>query len=109
SGIEFQDRELGVVGAVHAFVAEVAAEFIDPVEAADDETLQVEFVGNPQVKRYVEGVVVGDKGPGGGAAGDGLQYRGIDFQRAAFIEELADRVDHAGASHEHVLYLRVYD
>src|SRR6478672_4881676 len=36
-GIKLEDSELRVVCAVHAFIAEVAAEFIHPVKAADDQ------------------------------------------------------------------------
>ena len=37
--VEFHQSELGVVTGVDAFVAEDAANFIDPLQAADDETL----------------------------------------------------------------------
>ena len=42
--------ELGVVGLVHTLVAEVLGKLVDAGEASDDESLEVELVGDTQVQ-----------------------------------------------------------
>ena len=59
--VQFQHGEFRVVRAVHALVPEVARELINTFKAAHDEPLEVQFVGNAQVQRDVERVVVGHK------------------------------------------------
>ncbi len=56
--VEFQGRELRVVGTVHAFVAEHFSKFVHPVEAGHDQALQVQFVGDTQVQLHIQRVVV---------------------------------------------------
>ena len=106
--IDLKSREFRVMGAVHALVAEVARELIHALEAAHDEALQVKLVGNAEVHRDVQGVVVRDERTRRGAAGDGLQHRGLHLEIAALVEETADAVDDAGAGDEDVLHLVVH-
>ncbi len=47
--VNLHASELGVVGAVHAFVAEVLGELVNAVEASDNQALQIKLVGNTQV------------------------------------------------------------
>ena len=39
--VQLHESELGVVGAVHALVAEILADFVHAVEAADNQALEV--------------------------------------------------------------------
>ena len=105
--IDLKTREFGVVGAVHALVAEVARELVHALEAAHDEALQVELVGDTEVHRDVQGVVMCDERTCRSATGDGLQHRCLHLEIAALVEETADAVDDAGASDEDVLHLVV--
>ena len=57
--VPLEHRELGVVLVGDALVAEVLAELVDAVDAADDEALEVELGRDPQVEVAVERVVVG--------------------------------------------------
>ena len=41
--IQFEHRKLGIVRGVDAFVAEDAADLVDPLEAADDQAFEIEF------------------------------------------------------------------
>ena len=62
--VELEHRELGVVGRVDALVAEVLAELVHALEAADDQPLEVELGRDPQVELAVQRVVVGRERPG---------------------------------------------
>jgi hypothetical protein len=47
----------------HALVAKHPGDLEDALEAADQETLQVQLRCDPQEEIDIEGVVVGDEGP----------------------------------------------
>ena len=49
--VPLEHRELGVVLGRDALVAEVLADLVDALEAADDQPLEVELGGDPQVER----------------------------------------------------------
>ena len=51
---EFNRGEFGVVLGGHALVAEDAADFINPVHAADDQALQRQFSHNTHIHIDVE-------------------------------------------------------
>ena len=46
--IDLHGGKLWVVGSVHALVAEHLAKLIYPIKTTHDQSLQVEFVGDPQ-------------------------------------------------------------
>jgi hypothetical protein len=92
-----------------AFVAEDAADLEDAVHAADEAALQVEFEGDAQVEVAVEGVGVRLERAGRGAAGDGVEGRGLDLGELAAPEEAADRFDDAAADEEAAAGLLVDD
>ena len=88
--VELQHGELRIVGPVHALVPEVVADLVDPLEAAHQEPLEVQLVGDPQVERHVQRIVVGDERPGRGAAVERLQDRGLDLEKPPLVEEPPD-------------------
>ena len=47
-----------------ALVAEDTTQLVNPVQATDNQSLEVEFWGNAQVEILVEGLVVGGEGAG---------------------------------------------
>ena len=53
--VALEHRELGVVLARDALVAEVAADLVDAVEPADDQPLQVQLVRDAQVEILIVG------------------------------------------------------
>ena len=79
--------EFRVVLSVHALVAEDAADLINLVKAADNQTFQVQLQRDAQVHVHVQGVVVGDERPCSGAACDVVQDRGLHLQVALGVEE----------------------
>ncbi len=107
--VPLEHRELGVVLVGDALVAEVLAQLVDAVDAADDQPLQVELGGDPQVEVAVERVVVGDERPRQGAAVERLQDRGLDLDEAALVEPAAHLADGAGAQGEEAAALLVGD
>ena len=100
--VDLDHGEFWVVGGVDAFVAEVAIDFEDAFDAADEEAFEVEFGADAHEEVEVEGVVVRDEGAGGGAAGDGLHHGSFDFNEVAVGEEGADGGDDLRAEEEGV-------
>jgi hypothetical protein len=96
-GVGLQHGELGVVGGVDALVAEHPAQLEDPVDPADQQPLQVQLAGDPQVQVGVEGVVVGDERPRQRPAGDGVEDRRLHLEEAAVQHRRAQRPHHPGA------------
>ena len=107
--VRLEHRELGVVRGVRALVAEVPAELVDLLDAADDQPLEVELQRDPQVHGQVVGVDVGDERPGVGAAVQRLQHRGLDLEEPALVQFLANRPGHRAAQLGHLPGLRVDD
>src|SRR5205823_5493004 len=66
-------------------------------EAADDEPLEVQLVGDPQVELLVEQARAGGERLREAAAVAGLQDRRLDLDEALAVEIGADLGDHAGA------------
>jgi hypothetical protein len=82
--VELHHRELGVVARRDALVAEDAPDLEHPLHPADDQPLEVQLERDAQVQLHVERVVVGGERAGVGAAGLGVQHRGLDLDEAAW-------------------------
>ena len=107
--IELDGGELRVVLGIHALVAEDAADLIHPLKAAHSEPLQVQLGGDAHIHVDVQGVVVGDEGPGGGAAGDGVEDRGLHLQVVPLVQIPAHMLDEGGADTEGTAHVLVHD
>ena len=107
--VPLEHRELGVVLGREALVAEVLAQLVDALEPADDQPLEVQLGGDPQVEVAVERVVVGGERPRQRAAVERLQHRRLDLQEAALVEPAAHRRDHLRAQDEQLARLLVGD
>ena len=79
-------REFGIVLGADPLVAKDAADLVDLFDAADQQPLEVQFQGDPQVEVDVERVVMRHERPGRRPAGDGVQRRRLDFTEAAVVE-----------------------
>ena len=91
--VRLEHRELGVVLVRHALVAEVLAQLVHLLEPADDEALQVQLGGNPQVQVAAQFVVVRRERPRQRAAVERLQHRCLDLEEAPPVEEPAEGRD----------------
>ena len=100
--VRLEHGELGVVLEAHALVAEVLADLVHAVDAADDAALEVQLGGDAQVEVALELVVVRDEGLGQGAAVQRLQHRRLHLDEAARVEEAADGGDDLRALEEHL-------
>ena len=95
--------------AVHTFVAEVTAELIHTLEASDDEALQIKLIGDTQIERDIQRVVMRDEGARSSTARDRLQYGRIDLDVATFVEELAHRIEDLRTLEEDILDMAIDD
>jgi hypothetical protein len=84
--VELARGELGVVREVDALVAELAAQLVDAVEAADDELLEVELGRDAHEEVEVEVVVVRDEGPGGRPSRDHVHHGRLDLDESALVK-----------------------
>jgi len=88
-GVPLEHRELGVVLERQALVAEVLAQLVDALQAADDQALEVELGRDAQVHVAVQRVEVRDEGPRERAAVERLEDRRLDLDEAVVVEEPA--------------------
>ena len=105
--IQLHSGKLGIVLGIHALVAEDAADLIHTVHAAHDQPLQRQLRGDTHVHIDIQGVVVGDEGPGGGAAGNGVQDRGFHLDIAHVVQVVPHELDELGADDEVPLHLGI--
>jgi len=98
--VGLDDGELGVVKGGNALVAKVVADLVHAVKTADDEPLQVQLVGNAQVERAVQGIVVGSKRARSRTSVDGLQDRRLDLQEPTRVQVSSNLTHDARPRHK---------
>ena len=94
---------------IRTFVSEHSIQLEDLVETAHEATLQEQFRGDAQVQIRVERIGVGDERPGGGAAGQRLQHRRLDFEKAAPFQRGPHRTHHGDSLASNGAGLRTHD
>ena len=95
--------------AVHAFVAEVTADFIDAFETADNQSLQIQLRGDTHVHRAVQRVVVRHERARRRTAGQRLHHRRFDFHETTAVQILADFGDDLAAQFKRLADIHVAD
>src|SRR5690606_9725893 len=98
-----------VVETRHPFVTEILRELVHASKPSDDKTLQVEFVGDAQVERYIQRVVMRFERTSSGPAVQGLKHRCFHLQVALAIQVFAHGVDQLRALDERIAHVRIYD
>ncbi len=93
---------------IHPLVPEVVADLVDALEPTDEESLEVELVGDAEVERHVEGVVMRHERPRGGPAIQRLEDRRLHLQEPALVEELPEPGDGARPEAEDLAHFRVH-
>ena len=106
--VQLHGGELRVVLGIHALVAENPADLVHPIHAAHNEPLQGQFRGDAHVHIDIQRVVVGDKGTGGSAAGDGVQHGGLHLNVAHAVQIVAQVLDELGADDKIPLDLGIH-
>ncbi len=91
----------GVVARGQPFVAEIAVDLVDLLEAAHHQPLQVQLRRDAQVHLHVQRVVMRDERPCRRAARNGLHHGCFHFHETPAIELLAHPADELRACHEH--------
>ena len=107
--VQLHQREFRIVPGVQSLVAEHAADLINPLHAAHDQALQVEFQGNSQLQILVQRVKVRLEGTGRRAAGVLHQHRRLHLHESLSVQIPANRADDPGTFDKGLLYLRVHD
>ena len=107
--IDFHAGELRVVSLVHSLVAEVLCELIHSRVTADNQPLKVQLVGNSQIERDVERVVMGDERTRSSTARNALEDRGLNLKATGRIEVLAHRRYYLTPLDEDLAHLRIHD
>ena len=95
--IELQHCKLRIVPHRDPFVAEVAIQLEDPLDPADQKALEKQLRRYSEVEVHIQRVVVGDERPGGGASGNRLHHRRLDFQEIPLLKKTADQPDDLGS------------
>src|SRR5918995_155660 len=105
--VQLEHGEFRIVSPVHPFVSEVVADFVYPLQSADQQPLEIQLIGYSEVQRHVQGVVMRDERLSRRASVQGLKNRGFHFQKAALVQEASHEGGGFRAEHEHVPYVRV--
>src|SRR5437016_2877963 len=85
--IRFEHRKFGIVFSGNAFVSKVTVDFEYLVESAHEQSFQIEFQRNAQVKIEAKSLVMRSEWFRGSASSDRLQDWRLDFQKAALLQE----------------------
>ena len=107
--IQFHEGEFRIVAGVQALIPENTADLVDPLQAADDQALQVQLQGDAQFEVFIQRVEVRFKGTGSGAAGIGNQHGRFHFHEALAVQVTADGADDLGPLDEGILHFRIHD
>ena len=91
--IELHQRKLGIVARVHALVAEDPADLIDALQAADDQSFEIQLERNAELEVLVKRVGMRDERTRRGAACIGDEHGRLDLDKALCVEKTADRAD----------------
>ncbi len=91
------------------FVAKVAVDFVDAIEAADSQPLEIKLRSDAQVQIHVERVVMGDERLGDRAARDLLHHGRFDFDEVLRIEEPPHRLHQFAALQKYFAHFRIHD
>ncbi len=84
------------------------ADLVHPFQAADDEALEVELVGNAEVQLHVQRIVAGDEWPGRGPAIERLENGRLHLEESPIVEELPDPAHRPGAEPEDLAHFGVH-
>jgi len=85
--IRLKHRELGIVLGRNPLIPEVAIDLVHTIEATDNQSLQIQFRGDSQIQRHIQGIVMSGKWPGNCATGRDLHHGRLDFQEVQRLQK----------------------
>ena len=94
---------------VDALIAENAPDFVDALQAADNEPFEIQLRRNTQVELHVERVVIRHERTRRCTARNRRHHGRLHFEEASLVEVAADRLDDLRARDERVLDLWIHD
>ena len=100
-GVEFEHCEFRIVARRDSFVSKIAPDFEHALEAADEQALQMQLLGDAQKQIARQSVMMGGKRLRRRAAGDGLQNRRFHFEVAVRAQLLAQGAQNPAALLQH--------
>ena len=106
--IEFHAGKFRIVGLVHTLVTEVLADFIYTFKTTYNQSLQIKFRCDTQVKVYIQRVMVRDERAGACSTGNRLQDRRFHFSVSGFIESVTQCFHYGGTLQECLFHTVVY-
>ena len=107
--VKLKHREFGIVPRRDPFIAEIAIDLVDAIEAADHQPLEIKLWGDAQIEVEIKSVVVSRERLRGRAARDRLHHRGFNFDVASFIEELPQRPQYPCPLYEHFAHVDIHE
>ena len=107
--IKLHNRKLRIVRSVHPFVSKVFGKLINTIETADNQTFEVQLVGDTQVERNVQCIVMGDKWTRCGSTRNRLKDWRFHFQIALIIKKRPNGIGDFGTLKKSVFYLWVHN
>ena len=94
---------------IHTLVTEHPADLEYPLEASDEEPLQIQLERDAELQIDIESIEVSLELPCSSAAGICNQERSLDFHEVSVSQEVTDLLDDLGSLLERILYLRIHD
>ncbi len=91
--IELHQRELGIVAGIHTLVSENAADLIDALQTAHDQSLQIQLQGDAQLHILVQRIEMRLERSGCSTAGVRHQHGRLHLDEIPAVQELPDLLD----------------
>jgi len=105
--VELEHRELRVVLGGDALVPEILVYLEHPVHPPHQEPLEVQLRGDAEEEIHVQGVVMGDEWPGGGAAHNLVEHGRLHLYESPVREKRPHGGDNPGSGLEDRAYVRI--
>src|SRR5581483_10670937 len=107
--VELQHGEFGIPSPAQAFIAEIAVDLVNTVEAADGQTFQIQLRRDAQVEIYIKRVVVSYEWLRHRSAGYRLHHGSFNFDEAVRIHEPPQRLHQLAALQENLTNVRIHN
>src|SRR4051812_28755170 len=88
--VSLEHRKFRIVFARQSFIAEVAADLENAVQAAYQQPLQIKFQGDAEIKIATQGVVMSYERLRGRSARNRLHHGSLYFHKAALVKKVPD-------------------